>query len=95
MKKKKEILSKQKSNGIKRCVTRSKTWRAVKLKWKYSEQFIFEKMWTAKEFVIEWIEGRGGEDGGDGYLLKYNTREIEYFKSLARAKRVAQLISEA
>lgn len=90
MKKKKEILSKQKSNGIKRIVTRRKTWRAVNLKWKYTEK-LFVRTWTSKEFVIEWVEGY---EEADAYLLFYQGRELEYFKSLARAKNVAQLINE-
>lgn len=90
MTKKKEILSKNKSNGIKRCVTRSKTWRAVNLKWKYSE-VLFARTWTTEEFVIRWIEGY---EDADSYLLIYNTREIFYFKSLEKAKKVAQLMHE-
>lgn len=91
MKKQKEILSKQKSNAIKRIVTRSKTWRAVELKWKYSEA-LFVRNWIAGSFTINWIDGY---EDADGYLLFYKGREIEYFKSLAKAKKVAQLISEA
>ena len=64
-----------------------------KLKWIGSDDDLpFNYTWKAKNFVIEFIEGRGGEDGGDGYLLTYGKREIEYFSKLSTAKKVAQLI---
>lgn len=73
-------------------VSRRKNWRLKKkLIWEIVDK-PFEQIWEAKEFKIYWVEGRGGEDGGDAYLLNYNTREIEYFKTLGRAKKVAELI---
>lgn len=92
MKKKKEILSKQRSNGIKRCVTRSKTWRVFNLKWKYN-QVMFNNTWTTNHFIIEYIEAV--DEGAEAFLLIYKSRQIEYFKTLAKAKMVAQLIHEA
>ncbi len=66
-----------------------------KLKWKYSDDDLpFETKWTSKTFVIELIEGRGGEDGGDQYLLTYKSRQIEYFTKLSSAKKVAEGINK-
>lgn len=60
MKKQKEILSKQKSNGIKRYVTRSKTWRAVKDLEKYIGKKAEVKVLKVSKKTYWYKNGKGG-----------------------------------
>ena len=65
----------------------------AKLKWKTTNSS-YEKHWVSKFFKIELVEGFGGDNDGDVYFLYKGIRQIDYFKKLSSAKKVAQLIHE-
>ncbi len=48
----------------------------------------------ADSFIIELVEGYGGEDGYDIHLLWHNEQQIGSFKLLSSAKKVAEGINK-